>query len=176
MSNLNGRTCCIALLCFNSILTYAQKHSLPTQKALDSAVDMADVAVKNYQKTLNSLKDNPVVAATSHTDAQPVMVAGMAIILLRTKAAQDGTVDLLELATLFANVDAAALNASLTAVSLALKIPTVKLREADKLIESVNSLVAGTNQLKDAGDALWELLEACTSSQPPLRLASEAGK
>lgn len=151
----------------------ARGQSLPTQKSLASAVDLADVALKNYQETLGLLKDEPVVAATSQTDAEPVMTGQMAIILLRTKAARDGTVDLLELGTLFANVDAATINAGLTAASLALKVPTVKLKDAGKLVNSGNALITSVTQLKAAGDAIWEVLEACLKPQLPLRLKKE---
>ncbi len=168
--NLRVTMSCLALLCIHSMFAIAQARPLPTEKALDSALDQADTALKNYQRTLALLKDEPVIAATSHKDAEPLMVGGMAIILLRTKAVQAGTVDLMELATLFANIDAASLNAALSAGNLALKIPTAKLQDTDRIIKAANSLIEDTQQLQRANDAVWHLLEACTNSQPPLHL------
>jgi hypothetical protein len=176
MNNLGTKICCVLLVCTLPLLTHAQKPSLPTQRSLGSAVDLADTALKDYQKTLGLLKEEPLVAETSRTDAEPIMIGEMSIILLKTKASQDGTVDVLELAALAGNVDAAALNAALTAGTLGLKVSTVNLKQADKILNSANALIADAQQLRKASDALWELLEACLSSQPPLRLKEDPSK
>ena len=170
MTKVTAKMCCIALLCVYPLLTRAQEHSLPTQKSLESAVELADVALKNYQKTLGLLKDEPVVAATSHTDAEPIFTGEMAVILLRAKASHDATVDLLELVTLLTNVDGAATNAGLTAAAVALKIPTVNSKDADKFVRSSGALIFNVKQLREASDALWKVVEPCLDSQLPVRL------
>jgi hypothetical protein len=173
MERLKATICCIALLCASPILTFAQQPSLP-QKSVESALTLAETALKNYQSTLGTLRAEPLVKATSDTDAEAIATGGMAIILIRADATKDGTFDLFELVALCGNVDAAGMNAALTAGSLLAKVPMVDPKEALTIAHSAATLAGNAQQLKEASDPLWDLLEkAMHNSKVRIRLTKE---
>ncbi len=96
------------------------------------------------------------------------MVGGMAIILLRTKLSQDETIDPLEIATLFANIDAVAINAALTAGSLLISKSSPP---NPKKSEAALAFIEDVQRLRQASDSLWQILESFLRSQKPWHVA-----
>jgi hypothetical protein len=145
------------------------KQETPTKAVVLSAIDRAERSLKNYQLTLGKFQNIQEVAATATTDSQPVLVGGMAVILLRSELSQGQDVNPLELATLFANVDAAAINAALTSGTLAVGADTGP--NGRKKLIAAKALIASVQELKDSSDRLWTILEAHLKSQKAWRVA-----
>ena len=95
------------------------KPKTPTKGDVFSAIDLAGQALQHYRRTLDKYSTVPEVAATSQRDGEPILIGGMGVILLQTELSQGNGINPLELASLFANVDAATINASLTIGTLA---------------------------------------------------------
>lgn len=172
MPRLSAVFFCGILLCGNAIAAWSQSktpQAPPTKSAVLSAIDSADQSLKHYQQTLGSYRNLPEVATTIRQDSDPVTVGGMAIILLRTKLSQDETIDPLEIATLFANIDAVAINAALTAGSLLISKSSPP---NPKKSEAALAFIEDVQRLRQASDSLWQILESFLRSQKPWHVAA----
>ena len=86
-----------------------------------AAVRDADAALRVYKDTLLKYRGLPAVAATIGTDRDAILIGGLALVTVKGQLGMNpeklgGT----SLAIAFANVDVAAVNASLTAGTAAL--------------------------------------------------------
>ena len=171
MDKLHLAVICTVMLCppFYAQATKETRQETPTKAAVLSAIDRAEQSLKNYQLTLGKFQGIQEVVATAETDSQPVLVGGMAVILLRSKLSQGQEVNPLELATLFANVDAAAINAALTSLSLAAHATPSK--SGARKAEAAKALIGNVQELKESSDQLWTILEAYLKSQKAWRVA-----
>ena len=153
-------------LCFAVSSAAAQKAGPPPSKlsALD-AVARADKALHAYQQTQIAYKDLPPVAATFDADAEPVVIGGMALALVKAKLNGDKPIlDGLALATAFANVDATTVNAALTTAALVTAHPQ-DMPDKERHVRAAQELADRVRELKEASDALWDVLEKYMSQQ-----------
>ena len=174
MTGLSGLLFCGILVCGSAIPSWSQdkpSHAPPDKQAVLSAIDSADQSLKHYQQTLGAYRNLPEVAITILQDSEPVMVGGMAVLLLRTKLSQDGTVDPLEMATLFANTDAVVINAAFTASSLLI---SKSMPKNPRKLEAALAFIADAQRLKETSDSLWHILESFLKSQKPWHVAGAA--
>jgi hypothetical protein len=162
----------LSLPCFGFGQATTKLKAVP-RLDLENAVTKAELSLKAYKQNLVKYADLSEVAATSKKDAEPILVGGMGVVLIKAKLAlQPPTVDPFEITALFANIDACALNAALTAGSLK---PVSYLDGGDKIskdrfsrnLEAANALVVNVQQLKESGDQLWTILEGYLGGLKP---------
>ena len=155
----------IAFILSSQLFGFSQTP--PNQKAVDRltlerAVSGAETALKAYKRTLGKYADLPELTATAKNDAEPILVGGLGTVMIKAKLTlQPPTVDPFEITGLFANIDACALNAALTASSLKAILVNheVPARKLQRNLEAANALIGNVQQLKQSGDELWDILE-----------------
>lgn len=137
-------------------------HNLPGKAETLDAVERADAALWAYRDTLLQYKDLPAVASTISNDREPILIGGLALVAVKTQLhAKPEKLDGTSLAVSFANVDAAATNASLTAGTAAMDaaVNGPRHRDTQRNLAVAGALIANTQKLKEASDRLWDVLE-----------------
>jgi hypothetical protein len=137
-------------------------HEFPGKAVTLAAVGEADAALRAYKDTLLKYRGLPAVEATIGTDRDPILIGGLALVTVKGQLGMnpeklDGT----SLAIAFANVDAATVNASLTAGAAALNAATngPRHRDTGRNLAAATDLIANAQKLRDASDHLWNVLE-----------------
>jgi hypothetical protein len=158
----------IAFILSSQLFGFSQ--TAPNPKAVDRltlerAVSGAETALKAYQRTLGKYADLPELTATAKSDAGPILVGGLGATMIRTKlSSEPPSLDPFEITALFANIDACALNAALTASSLTNASflegsEAASKRRLQRNLEAANALIGNVQQLKQSSDQLWDILE-----------------
>lgn len=154
-------------------------HELPGKSVTLAAVGEADAGLRAYKDTLLKYRGLPAVEATIGTDRDPILIGGLALVTVKDQLGMspeklDGT----SLAIAFANVDAATVNASLTAGTAALNavINGQRHRDTKRNLAVATDLIANAQKLKEASDHLWNVLEkylkaveSCATEKPTPR-------
>jgi hypothetical protein len=122
-----------------------------------SAIDLARQSLKHCQLVLDTFNDVPEVAATSQIDSEPIALGIRSATLLRATLDRGQTIDALELAILFANVDAAAINAALMSETLVMSADSSSVGQTK--LRVARALLGNVGELKDSSDCLWAALE-----------------
>ncbi|MFI5110185.1 MAG: family 16 glycosylhydrolase [Terriglobales bacterium] len=168
----------LALVIFLSCFGFSQNTPMPRsvdKAALEHGVGSAEQALNAYQRTLGKYADLSTVAANAEHDAEPILAGGKGAILLRSRLSKhSSTVDPSEITALVANIDAAAINATRTADSLA----TDALPGKDRLrkIEAANALTENVRQLRQSSDELRKALETYFQGREPWPGITRQGK
>src|ERR1041385_7857673 len=108
-----------SLLFLTAVMSLAQTPAYPKAKLI-KVVDGSEAVLRKYQALFKKGGDLPAVKNPPKKDREVIAVSGMSVILLHRDLSQKPSmVDPFSWIALFANMDSAAINASLTASALA---------------------------------------------------------
>jgi hypothetical protein len=130
----------------------------PTNSVIASAIDLAEKSLNHYQIVIDEISGLRGIAEIIPYDSGPVGLGVAAVNLLRRRLSRGERIDVLELATLFANVDAAAINAALASETLV--IGADRGPNQDMRLSAAEALLGNVQEFKESSDRLWVLLEA----------------
>jgi hypothetical protein len=158
----------VAVVVAASVMMAAQTTGLPkpqySKAKLLSILDHTDQALRSYQRTLDAYGNLPLLEATAEKDGRVFLVAGRALVLVRTRLSRKpASVQPFELASLFANVDSAAINASLSAAVL---LSEAELTHNEREFKAAHELTDHVRTLSSCSDALWDVIEFHTKDEP----------
>jgi hypothetical protein len=136
--------------------------------SIQAAMDEARDALRQYQRTLMSLRDFPEMDTTVREDSQLVLSGRNTLVWLRGKADLEGTIDTPEFEGLLDAIDACAADAALS--SSVLRTDAARIRNRRRLQAAMN-LLSDSEQLQNALNHLRQALKPYLQLEKPSRIS-----